>query len=470
MTRPTIDTSFRSALRRLDDAGRLVKVRSEIDTDLELAGAMKALDGDRALLFERPSGCTIPVLGNFLATESNVHAALGMDRAGVRAAMARGITDPIAPELVERAPVQDVVYTEDIDLETLLPVLRHAPGDGGRFITAGVVIARDPSSGIANASYHRMQLLGGNRTAIKLDHGRHLRALHERAQSAGDDLPIIVALGPDLALTYGAAFMGSQMPLDADEICAAGGIRGEPIALVPAMSQDSLVPAEAEIVLEGSISATETVHEGPFGEFLGYYSDDGPSPVVTIDAVTHRREPVYVAINGAGRETVMLRKHVLEAAAFSALRAATPFVKDVNLTAGGLHRFHLVVSVDRQSRQQDGLQRNAAMAAFGALKDLDLVVLVDDDIDVHDLYEVEYAIATRVEGSRDVVVVPGARGHEYIRVSDAGIRAKVIIDATVSYDERDRFRRVAFMDVDLDPSRLSAAPGSDVLSWLSRDR
>jgi 2,5-furandicarboxylate decarboxylase 1 len=257
------------------------------------------------------------------------------------------------------------------------------------------------------------------------------------------------------------------MPLDADEICAAGGIRGEPIAMVRATTQDALVPADAEIVLEGSISATDTVHEGPFGEFLGYYSDEGPSPVVTIDAVTHRREPVYVAINGAGRETVMLRKHVLETAAFSALRAATPIVKDVNLTAGGLHRFHLVVSIARQSRQQDGLQRNAAMAAFGALKDLDLVVLVDDDIDVHDLYDVEYAIATRVEGSRDVVVVPGARGHEYIRVSDGGVRAKVIIDATVPYDDRDRFRRVAFADVELDPSRMSTTPGSETLSWLT---
>jgi 2,5-furandicarboxylate decarboxylase 1 len=219
--------------------------------------------------------------------------------------------------------------------------------------------------------------------------------------------------------------------------------------MTPALSSDLLVPAESEIVLEARISPTETASEGPFAEFVGYESVDAAAPVVTVDAVTHRRDPIYHAINGAGRETVMLRKYVLEASALTALRAAVPIVTDVNLTAGGLHRFHAVVQVAKRSGRDDGLQRNAVLAAFAALKDLDAIVVVDDDIDLHSGYDVEYALATRVEASRDVFMIPAARGHEYVRVSDRGQRTKVGIDATVPFENRDRFRRVPFADVAL---------------------
>jgi len=444
-----IDLRFRSALRRLVEARRVLRVDRDVDTDLELAGLMKRHDGDRALLFDRVKGSTMPVLGNVLASPANVEAAFGRDRHGVREAMGRAISDPLPPEVVEHGPARDVVITDNIDLGTRLPVLAHAPSDSGRFITAGVVLVRDPVTGVPNASYHRLQLLGGARTAIKLDYGRHLRAAHERAIELGEDLPVVVAIGCDLSLLYAAAFMGSQMPENADELAAAGGIQGAPLAMMTAVTSDLLVPAESEIVLEARISPTETVPEGPFAEFVGYESQDGAAPVLTVDALTHRHDPIYYAINGAGRETVMLRKYVLEASALNALRAAAPIVTDVNLTAGGMHRFHAVVQVAKRSRQHDGLQRNAVLAAFAALKDLDAVVVVDDDIDLHDPYEVEYAIATRVEASRDVFMIPGARGHEYVRVSDRGQRTKVGIDATVPYDDRDRFRRVSFADVTL---------------------
>jgi 2,5-furandicarboxylate decarboxylase 1 len=444
-----LDLRFRTALQRMAAAGRVDAVTRAVDPHLEVAGLMKRHDGDRALLFEHVRGAAMPVLGNFLASPANVEAAFGMDRDGIRAAMSRAITAPVAPEVVGTGPAQEVQITSDIDLGGLLPVLQHAPGDSGRFITSGVVLVRDPVTGVPNASYHRLQLLGGNRTAIKLDHGRHLRAAHERAIAAGVDLPIVICLGPDISLMYAAAFMGSQMPEDADELAAAGGIQGAPLRMVRALTSDLLVPAECEIVLEARISPTETAPEGPFAEFVGYASEDGPAPVLTVDAVTHRRDPIYFAINGAGRETIMLRKYVLEAAALRALQAAVPIVTDVDLTAGGLYRFHLVVQVAKRTRQHEGLQRNAVLAAIAALKDLDCVVVVDDDIDIHDPVDVEYAIATRMEASRDLIVVPGARGHEYVRVSDGGRRAKLGIDATVPVAERERFARAPFADVHL---------------------
>jgi 2,5-furandicarboxylate decarboxylase 1 len=252
--------------------------------------------------------------------------------------------------------------------------------------------------------------------------------------------------------------MGSQMPLDMDELEAAGGLRGGPLCLVNCLTQPLAVPSETEIVLEGVISVAETVHEGPFGEFVGYHSDSGPSPVVTITALTHRNSPVYHAINGAGRETIMLRKYVMEASALRAMRAAVPMVEDVEMTAGGLHRFHLVASVRKDKPQDEGLQRNAILAAFAALKDLDRVIVVDHDIDIQDPVDVEYALATRMEASRDQFMIPGARGHEYVRVSDGGIRTKLGIDATVPFGQLERFRRVEFAEAELDHSQTTTAP------------
>jgi 2,5-furandicarboxylate decarboxylase 1 len=135
-----------------------------------------------------------------------------------------------------------------------------------------------------------------------------------------------------------------------------------------------------------------------------------------------------------------------------------PIVADAEMTAGGLHRFHAVLQVKKTSPQHEGLQRNAILAAFGALKDLDLVIAVDDDIDIRNPYDVEYALATRMEASRDLFVIPDARGHEYIRAGNNGIRAKVGIDATVPLEQRDRFRRCAFVDPALDPGKLSTDP------------
>jgi 2,5-furandicarboxylate decarboxylase 1 len=140
------------------------------------------------------------------------------------------------------------------------------------------------------------------------------------------------------------------------------------------------------------------------------------------------------------------------------LQSAVPIVVDAEMTAGGLHRFHAVLQVKKTSPQHEGLQRNAILAAFGALKDLDLVIAVDDDIDIRNPYDVEYALATRMEASRDLFVIPDARGHEYIRAGNNGMRAKVGIDATVRIEERDRFTRCAFVDVALDAGKLTTDP------------
>ena len=243
---------------------------------------------------------------------------------------------------------------EGFDIRKIVPALFHAPGDGGHFITAGIVIVRDPETGVYNASYHRLQVHGPDRVGVKLDYGRHLRAAYERAKRRGEPLTVAVCIGADLALHFTAATMGSQMPEHADELAVAGGLCGRPIAVIRAVSQDLLVPAEAEFILEGQMLADEEEVEGPFGEFIGYAAPGAPSPVLKISAVTHRAKPIYHAINGYGRETVVLRKYVLEASLLKVLRAAVPIVKDAEMTAGGCIAFTPSSRWRRKARSMTG--------------------------------------------------------------------------------------------------------------------
>jgi 2,5-furandicarboxylate decarboxylase 1 len=458
LSNTVLDTRFRAALGRMADRGRLVTYTAPADPYLDVAGIMKKLDGGPALLFAKVDGYDMPVVGNLLSCQANVEAAFGIDFRGVREFIGRALGEPKPPVEVERAPAQEIVHTHDIDLARMLPALQHTADDAGRYITAGIVIVKDPETGIYNASYHRLMLAGGNRAGIQLDFGRHLRLAFERAQKAGRHLPVAACIGTDLALHYTAATMGSQMPEHADELAVAGGLCGRPLSVVKAVTQDLLVPAESEIVLEGVLKIDEEVMEGPFGEFVGYLAPADPGPVFEVSAVTHRAKPIYHAINGYGRETVVLRKYVLEASLLKVLQSAVPIVVDAEMTAGGLHRFHAIVQVRKTGPTHDGLQRNAILAAFGALKDLDLVIVVDDDIDIRDPADVEYALATRMEASKDIVLVPGARGHEYVRVSNGGIRTKLGIDATVPFAEKARFARCVFKDVTIAETAISADP------------
>jgi 2,5-furandicarboxylate decarboxylase 1 len=460
-----LDTRFRSALRRMSEQRRLKEYWAPVETHLEIASIMKALDGGPALMFTSVKAHDLPVVGNVLACQENAEAALGVGFREIREFVSRALASPKPPELVLSGPAQECVHTNGFDIQRMLPALHHAPGDAGRFITAGIVMTMDPETRVYNASFHRLQLIGPNRTAIKLDYGRHLRLAFERAKTRREALPVTVCIGTDLAIHYTAATMGSQMPEHADELAVAGGLAGRPLPVVRAVSQDLLVPAETEIVLEGRILTDETVREGPFGEFVGFASPEDDAPVLEITAVTHRRRPIYHAINGYGRETIMLRKYVLEASLLKVLQSAIPIAIDAEMTAGGLHRFHAVVQVRKTSPQHNGLQRNAIMAAFGALKDLDLVIVVDEDIDIRNPLDVEYALATRVEASEDLIMVPAARGHEYVRVSRNGIRTKLGIDATVQFEDKARFSRVEFAPVEIDAAKFSSEAAS-LGQWL----
>src|SRR5258708_800278 len=221
-----LDTRFRSALSRLSHNDRILTFNGIADPHLEVAAILKKLDGDKVLLFPSVKGYDTPVIGNLLSSRENCEAAFGIDFNGIRSLVQRAMGAPLAPELVADAPVQEVIETADIDIGKRLPALFHAPGDAGRYITAGIVVVKDPVTGIYNASYHQLHLLGPDRVAIKLDFGRHLRLAFERSKERGEALSVAVCIGTDLALHFTAAAMGSQMPESADELAGAGGVAG----------------------------------------------------------------------------------------------------------------------------------------------------------------------------------------------------------------------------------------------------
>jgi len=451
-----LDTRFRSALARMQQNGRIKVYSEEVDPILQIGAILKKLDGRETIVFPKVKGYDVPVLGNLLCCKENCEAAFGTDFNAIRTLSARALGAPLPPEVVSNAPSQEVVITDGIDVASIFPALMHAPQDAGRYLTAGIVVVKDPETGVYNASYHRLQILDPTRLGIKMDYGRHLRAAYERAQAKGVPLPVAVCIGADLALHFTAATMGSQMPEHADELAVAGGLAGCALTVTHAKTQPLLVPSEAEYIIEGTIHPSEQQKEGPFGEFVGFAAPAADAPVLTVTAVTQRKRPIYHAINGFGRETITLRKYVLEASLLTVLRNAVPIVVDAEMTAGGLHRFHAVIQVRKQSAQHDGFQRNAILAAFGALKDLDMVIVVDEDIDIRNPEDVEYALATRMEASRDLIVIPGARGHEYVRASNGGIRAKLGIDATVPFLEKARFRRIEFAPVQIHAGALQS--------------
>ncbi len=448
-----LDTAFRSVIRRLHEAGRVMRVRSPINPHLDLPAFVKNRDGDLAIFFEQVEGWEVPVCCNLLASRENALVALGVDLHGLRAAVQRAIDHPIPPVEVEKGRCQEVVVTDGIDLGAMFPVPFHMPVDSGRFVTGGIVITKD-GGGVRNASFHRLQLLGGNRTAVQLDLGRHLRTLYERAEEKDRGLEIAVVLGPDLSLFFAAASMGAHIPLDRDELAWASGLKGKAIEMVKCLTVDLEVPAESEIVLEGLMLPHERVPEGPFLEFVGLYAAQGPSPVFEIHAVTHRERPIYYDISGS--EVRVIRKPLMEPGILSMAKAAVPIIQDVCLTTGGLCRFHLVIQVKKERPADEGLQRNAVFAAVAALKDIDLITLVDEDIDPHNPEEVEWAVATRFNAEDDLILFPGARGHEYVPVS-RGVRTKMVLDATVPPGELDGYRRVSTPN--FDPSAYETCVG-----------
>ncbi len=438
--------SLRGWLDHLQRHDRLAIAREGIALRFELAAIAKRLDGVKATFFPKPGGHPVSVVSGLVSDRGWIAEAMGVAAAQLLAKFEHAALNPVPWREVKSAPAQQHVH-RNVDLARLLPLPTHNELDNGPYITAGLAITRNPQTGIQNVAIHRLELTGPNRLGALLLQ-RTTLYYQQMLEKDGKDLLIAIVIGVDpLTLLASQAIM----PNDCDELAIAGALHGRPLDVVKCQTSDIRVPAEAEIVLEGRVLANVREPEGPFGEFPQYYGERADRHVIAIDAVTHRTAPLYHTISGGGLEHLMLGAIPREATMLAHLRRSFPNVTDVHLSRGGVCRYHLCVQMKKRF---EGEAKNVILSAFGGHYDVKQVVVVDPDVNIHDAAEVEWAVATRAQADRDLVVVANAQGSRLDPSSDNGVSAKLGIDATIPLDAPEfRYKRIRIPgedSVDLD--------------------
>lgn len=325
---------------------------------------------------------------------------------------------------VQDAPVQQIVEREENVNVLALPVFRHFEGDAGRYITSGIVLARDPQTRRYNMSFHRMQLKERNRIGISLHSRGDLYRYFELARSAGKDLEIAVVIGCHPAYYITGA---SKIPANQDDYSWAGAYMNQTPVVVRAESVDLMVPAYAEYVLEGRILCGVFEDEGPFGEYTGYSTARSTRNVFEVTAITRRVDAIYQdLVPGYSWEHLLLSQFTKEIILLDKLQKEIPEVKALSMPKNGCH-FHAYVSMKPKAR---GQAKQAMLLLFGLDLYLKMIVVVNDDVDVFNEEEVLWAMATHVQADRNVFIVPNVLCNCLDPSSHDGVSAKMGIDAT----------------------------------------
>jgi 2,5-furandicarboxylate decarboxylase 1 len=433
--------SFRSyvdALKRNDELAVIAK-----PVDLRNVAALAA-QSEKGLLFTNVNGYTMPVAMGLL--QSRHRLAIGMECAYEKIeTKLRGAMDrPVEPKRVSRAPVKDVVRTKNrVDLYDL-PVPVFSVMDGGPMITAGVVIAEDPEFGM-NAGIYRLMLKERNITGIDIVTPNNLRKFAERALQRKKPLPISISIGTHPYELVASTFKAN---LGVNELTFAGGLRGQGLALAEGETVPVPCIADAEIVLEGEILPEGWVHpEGPFCEFNRLMGGIHMNPRVRIKALMHRKDAMYYALQMPW-ENIWMSAPIYEAAAWRVLHEAGVQATAINVTPGGCCHWHIVAAI----KKVPGDGKNAIMALL-SIADVKHATIVDDDIDVFDHVDVEWAVATRVQADRDVLIVANARSKPLDPSLPLPVQgrvpttAKMGIDATIPENiAAERYKRIVYFN------------------------
>ncbi len=422
--------SFRSFLATLEEHGELAVVDEPMDSaGFELSACLSALDPGPALVFTGTGSSGIPVVGNVLNSIERIALGLGVGGSDLTTRIAHAISNPLEPELVRRAPVQEVALPPNL---SLLPIPRFFEHETGPYLTAGCIVARDRVSGHWNLSYARLKPLGPDRALIGIAPNHHLAVMARAAGARGERLPIAIALGNHPAVLIAAAL---YLELGDDEMAVAGALLGEPIAAVRCVTNDLRAPATAEIVIEGEIDTAEMVEEGPVSEYHGMYERYGSGFVVTVKAITRRRNALLQVIEpGFHLEHVLLGGVSIAAGLQSRLKAEVPAVHSVAVSNSGCGRLSAVVALTGEHRPGDA--GKVILAALSAVNLIKQVTVVDADIDPWDEIAVQWAIATRMRADRDIVIVKGMHTDRSEPMKLGGTIAKYGFDATRREEDR----------------------------------
>ena len=479
---------LRSALCFLESIpGQLVRTSEPVDPMAELAGVYRHVGAGTpvapptrvgpAMLFESVRGYDIPVVTGVLASRERTALLLNSQVDRLPFDLLEALNHPKRPVCVEKdAPCQEVVIRPPFDLRTMIPAPTNTVRDAGPYFNMGLVRARDPETGEADVTIHRLCVHGPDLLSIYFVPGRHIDAFRAKAEANGRALPVSISMGLDPAIYLAACFEPPTTPLGFDELTVAAGLRGRPVELARCLSVDEWAIARAEIVLEGEILPGERVAEDAqtgsgfcMPEFPGYLGQAQPSlPVIRVKTVTHRRNPILQTIVGPGEEHVNLTGIPTEASILRMVENSMPGrLRNVYCHSAGGGKYLAILQFRKAAQSDEGRQRQAALTAFAAFPELKHVILVDEDVNIFDTNDVLWAMTTRYQGDASTVFIPGVRCHPLdpsqspefsSSIASPGISCKTIFDCTVPFAMRDRFRRAEFLEVDPEPFLQDGRP------------
>ncbi|NLG99881.1 MAG: UbiD family decarboxylase [Chloroflexi bacterium] len=385
--------SLRDYFQQLEAQGQLLRVREPISKTYEIAGVLKQIE-PRPVIFESVKESPFRVAGNLLCTKAAFAGYFGIEVSEIIPTLASAIDRRTPPEVTTSAPCQEVVET-DPDLDRL-PILRHCAQDGGNYISSGVVIASHPEYG-QNVDFHRMMQFSKNEMAVRVVRSRNFDTfLRDRKQI---DVAVCIGNAPNIL-----AAAATSVSLGINELEIANAL--EPFKVVKAKTVDVYVPAETEFVLEGTIYLDRLHAEGPFVDLTETYDIVRQEPVFEVKAITHRHDAIWHALLPGALEHKLLMGMPREPTIFKKVNEVVRCL-DVNVNPGGCSWLHAVVQIDKQA-EDDG--KKAILAAFEGHRSCKHVYVVDKDIDIYNPLEVEWAMATRFQGDRDLIMLERAPG------------------------------------------------------------
>jgi len=414
---------LRAALKELEDNGQLLHCNQEVDPKFELGAVLKHFNNEKPILFNKVKGGRVPVIGAMFGNRDLYYQMIKATKEDRIFKIMNAIANPKPTKLLANGPVMENIITRNIDLSKMFPIPTFHGGDSSSYITAGIVVLKDPETGQSHTSVRRLQINDANEMSI-LVASPLAKNQHAFMENQNKPLEVAIILGYDYYLLLASQISSATYGVDKYEVDSA--LRGEALELVKCKSLNLEVPAYAEMVIEGIIPPNKRVEEGPFGELMGYYGERALHPVVQVKTVMHRNNPIFQT-SFPCREEHLANGLIREIELYNILKNLVD-VKDVNVTISGGCRFHAFVSINKRF---DGDGKTAILGALASSKDVKHVVIVDEDVDIYSHDDMEWAIATRVQGSRDMVIVPGALGSglEPSHIQ-RGVTDKVGIDAT----------------------------------------
>ena len=456
----------------------------EVDPDAQLAGVYRYIGAGGtvvrptqegpAMMFNNVKGFNdTRVLIGLMASRKRVGLMFHHDYQTLGQFLNEAVTKPVWPTMVEEkdAPAHEIIHRatdEDFDIRKLVAAPTNTPRDAGPYITVGVVAGSSMDKSKSDVTIHRMVIEDKDKIGIYImPGGRHIGAFAEEYEKANQPMPITISIGLDPAITIGATFEPPTTPFGYNELGVAGAIRQQPVELVKGVTVDENAIARAEYTLEGYIMPNERIQEDinthtgkAMPEFPGYDGDANPAlQVIKVTAVTHRKEnPIMQSVIGPSEEHVSMAGIPTEASILSLVERAIPgkVLNVYNPPAGG-GKLMTIMQIHKENAADEGIQRQAALLAFSAFKELKTVILVDDDVDIFDMNDVIWTMNTRFQADQDLMVLPGMRNHpldpserpEYDpkSIRFRGMSSKLVIDGTVPFDMKDQFERAQFQEV-----------------------